>query len=326
MKVYHRTPKAEVILKEGFQDNWSRKEGKDGVYVANSPPEIDDGAVGMTTLSLEVPDEVIEGDLCDHSPDHSWCAYFPPASKLNQYGRPEIYNHDFKGSKYTDIFTLIADWRRRENNVEADWLEDDIPLLQEHCLLANDADDAGLEHLKGLTKLKYLRLANNKVTDAGLVHLKGLTGLRELDLNGIKVTDVGLVHLKGLTNLEWFWLRDTEVSDAGLVHLKGLTNLQGLSLTGTEVSDAGLVHLKGLTNLKELNLIATEVSDVGLVHLKGLTKLEMLGVRGPRVSDAGLVHLKGLINLKELNLFDTQVSDAGVADLKKALPNCKFFH
>ena len=33
--------------------------------------------------------------------------------------------------------------------------------------------DAGLEHLKGLTKLQWLDLAGTEVTDAGLEHLKG---------------------------------------------------------------------------------------------------------------------------------------------------------
>ena len=40
------------------------------------------------------------------------------------------------------------------------------------------------------------------MTDAGLVHLKGLTQLQWLDLAETKVTDAGLVHLKGLTQLQ----------------------------------------------------------------------------------------------------------------------------
>ena len=62
--------------------------------------------------------------------------------------------------------------------------------------------DAGLVHLKGLTELQTLQLANTKVTDAGLVHLKGLTKLQKLELYNTKVTDAGLMHLNGLTNLK----------------------------------------------------------------------------------------------------------------------------
>ena len=43
--------------------------------------------------------------------------------------------------------------------------------------LDSSLSDAGLAHLKGLTKLSHLDLTDTQVTDAGLVHLKGLTKL-----------------------------------------------------------------------------------------------------------------------------------------------------
>ena len=51
-------------------------------------------------------------------------------------------------------------------------------------------------HLKGLTKLFYLKLEFTKITDARLVHLKGLTKLTTLRLRGTKITDAGIVELK----------------------------------------------------------------------------------------------------------------------------------
>jgi hypothetical protein len=83
-------------------------------------------------------------------------------------------------------------------------------------------DDAGLEHLKGLTSLQSLNLSCLKVTDAGLEHLNGLTRLTVLNLDGLKVTDAGLEHLKGLTSLNLLVLYGLKVTDTGLVHLKGL--------------------------------------------------------------------------------------------------------
>ena len=56
--------------------------------------------------------------------------------------------------------------------------------------------DAGLEHLKGLTHLKILYLADTQVTDAGLEHLKGLTKLQLLWLFGTKVTVEGVEKLQ----------------------------------------------------------------------------------------------------------------------------------
>ena len=80
--------------------------------------------------------------------------------------------------------------------------------------------DAGLVHLKGLTKLEGLRLGFTQVTDAGLAHLKGLTNLTDLNLYRTQITDAGLVHLKGLTNLKTLYLTSTKVTDAGIAELQ----------------------------------------------------------------------------------------------------------
>ena len=46
-------------------------------------------------------------------------------------------------------------------------------------------------------KLSSLGLNRTQVTDAGLAHLKGLTKLSSLGLDGTLVTDAGLVQLGG---------------------------------------------------------------------------------------------------------------------------------
>ena len=63
-------------------------------------------------------------------------------------------------------------------------------------------------------------LFDTKITDAGLVHVKGLTKMEALVLGGTIVTDAGLVHLKGLTNLQYLALQQTKVTDAGIAELK----------------------------------------------------------------------------------------------------------
>ena len=120
-------------------------------------------------------------------------------------------------------------------------------------LIGTKVTDAGLVHLKGLTKLTTLNLShfNSEVTDAGLVHLKRLTKLEDLSLNGTKVTDAGLVHLKEMTKLERLYLGGTKVTDAGLVHLIGLTKLYHLDLAETKATAAGVKKLKqALPNCK----------------------------------------------------------------------------
>ena len=66
--------------------------------------------------------------------------------------------------------------------------------------------DAGLEHLKRLTRLEDLRLYCTHVTDAGVEHLSGLTRLKSLSLNSDRFSGSGVA---GLTRLEDLWLRDS---------------------------------------------------------------------------------------------------------------------
>ncbi len=176
-------------------------------------------------------------------------------------------------------------------------------------------NDAGLEHLKGLSNLTKLDLRNTQVSDAGLERLKRLGKLRVFFLQGTRVSDAGLVHLKGLSDLAELYLEWTRVSGSGLQHLEGLAELTRLELGATPMTDSGVIHLKRLTNLTHLDLRHTLVSNAGLEHLKGLSKLRVLHLDGTRVTDAGLVHLKGLTDLTELFLSQTGVSGGGLKHL-----------
>jgi serine/threonine protein kinase len=137
-------------------------------------------------------------------------------------------------------------------------------------------DDAGLEHLKGLTYPTILYLGNTRVSDEGLAHLKEVPNLKGLDLGFTEVNGAGLVHLQPLTSLTWIRLQGSRANDIGLTPLEGLTNLTWLHLGGTRVSDAGLVHLKGLTKLARLDLTGTQVTADGVAGLqKALPKCKI---------------------------------------------------
>ena len=123
----------------------------------------------------------------------------------------------------------------------------------------------GDEHLGNAIAVVF---SGTRITDAGLVHLKGLTKLELLYLVDTQITDAGLVNLKGLTKLELLFLFDTQITDAGLVNLKDLTKLECLYLFASQITDAGLAHLRDLTNLEELGLDQTQVTN------KGVTKLQ----------------------------------------------------
>jgi WD40 repeat protein len=108
--------------------------------------------------------------------------------------------------------------------------------------------DAGLRHLKGLTKLKvlefYRELVGVAVTDAGLEQLRGLEALEHLGIAFAEITNDGLIYLKKLSNLKYLDLRGTLVTDAGLQHLEDLRNLQALHLGGSRVTTAGVRSLQ----------------------------------------------------------------------------------
>ncbi len=129
--------------------------------------------------------------------------------------------------------------------------------------------DAALEHVAQLPDTESLRLGcSRKVTDAGLVHLRGLSKLRKLWFGVTRVTDAGLAHLSSLHQLESLEMEFLETSDAGLEHLQGLTHLQKLTLNGSQVTDAGLEHLKNLRELQYLELGGPELTEAGAKKLQ----------------------------------------------------------
>ena len=128
-------------------------------------------------------------------------------------------------------------------------------------------DDAGLDHLKGLDRLKVVSLIATNIGDAGLSRLETLPRLEKLYLNETGVGDAGMAHVAKLAKLDSLGLAKTRVGNAGLAHLEGLGGLEALDLAETDVDDAGLAHLEKLTGLKYLTLDRTKVSEEGLERL-----------------------------------------------------------
>ena len=166
-----------------------------------------------------------------------------------------------------------------------------------------------------------VKFSSGLLTDAGLVHLKGLSKLKQLQLVGTRVTDAGLVHLKELANLQHLTLlpaiSEPRFTDAGMVHLEGLINLRELNLSQGRFTDAGLVHLEGLTKLEILSLRGTKVTDAGLVHLEGLTDLRILYLENTKVSAAGIRKLRQA--LPKCNVLGEKISETPTISLSQKL-------
>jgi hypothetical protein len=91
-----------------------------------------------------------------------------------------------------------------------------------------------------LTNLVLLDLAETGVGDAGVAHLKGLTKLSDLDLWDTRVGDAGMPAVASLPALTRLVLKNSRVTDAGVAKLAGLEKLATLDLGGTKVTDAAL--------------------------------------------------------------------------------------
>ena len=85
-----------------------------------------------------------------------------------------------------------------------------------HFAAQINIQDAGFEHLLGLTELKDIRCTQCRLTD---INLSPLTKLRSLDLSYSPFSDKGMAGLAGMKHLRRLILRDTMVTDEGLKHI-----------------------------------------------------------------------------------------------------------
>ena len=100
----------------------------------------------------------------------------------------------------------------------------DLEHLMRLDLQETQVTNEGLRHISELTELRVLLLGdirgNSGIGDAGLTHLKGLSRLEHLGLRYTNVGNDGLRNLAGLTNLESLDLAGTNVTAEGVAALQ----------------------------------------------------------------------------------------------------------
>ena len=141
-----------------------------------------------------------------------------------------------------------------------------------------------LSPLAGLTKLEYLNLNHTRrVSDYSLAPLSGLTGLRRLRLAENRISDVS--PLSGLIDLVRLDLPRNEMVD--LSPLSGLAGLTELYLNANMISDVS--PLSGLINLEWLDLRVNQIPDIssldGLAARTYISWLKNPGapIEGPKI-------------------------------------------
>jgi hypothetical protein len=97
-RYFHTTDAAAEILQDGFRDATGsymlRNHTLTGVFIADTPLDINEGAAGEALLSIELPDTV---DLAAYElveamkPYREWCV---PAELINTHGRLQLIDPD----------------------------------------------------------------------------------------------------------------------------------------------------------------------------------------------------------------------------------------
>lgn len=244
------------------------------------------------------------------------------AAKLHSRGGWVAYN---RGSSFDLVPPFLRPMTRQklESILGDDYFRDvtDVTMYG-----AEDHDLTFIARFSQLVSLQNLASRDGdaaRITDAGLEHLRGLTRLKHLSLQKANITDQGLERIGGLTQLEGLQIQDSpRITESGLGKLHRLTGLKTLDLTNASITDAGLEHIKEFTQLINLWIGGNQLTDDGLVHLKTLTKLETLELRNMPVSDVGLEHLQSLKQLRRLSIKGTLITNPGARVFMDAVRGC----
>jgi hypothetical protein len=200
-----------------------------------------------------------------------------------------------------------------------------IPEMGELDLEDSSFNEADLDLLRPLVRLRSLRLGGTGMTDAGLAKLVALplNRLDMLSIQGTKVTDAGLVEVAKLSGLTNLWLNGTTISDRGLENLAPLTKLEDIGLRGTLVTSQGMEILTRFPKLTAVRLYRTSVDDEGVENLSKISTLRHLDLGSTRITDAALRSMARLPNLESFDITNTQISTEAWKAYRQAHPKCR---
>lgn len=130
--------------------------------------------------------------------------------------------------------------------------------------------DNDLKVLEKFTEIEWLDLRVTPITDAGVAHLAGLRKLKFLNLFRTGLSDKGLGFLRAHVNLETLLIGGTKVTDDGMKHLERMAKLRKVSVFRTAVSDAGLKPLEKLPALEVLLIGESKITETGAKSLQAV--------------------------------------------------------
>lgn len=157
-----------------------------------------------------------------------------------------VWLKNFIGRDFFDPVTIVLLSSEEFHDADLVCLEE-LPEVEE-IWIAESITDAGLDHLRGMTKLEVINLYGPGFTDAGLRKLRGFRELRSLTAENAKFTDDGLRELTRHRKLTTLHLYSDDnrspITDVGFRHLLELRNLDELILDADKISEDAVEELQ----------------------------------------------------------------------------------
>lgn len=207
---------------------------------------------------------------------------------------------------------------------------DTFPHMRSLVLTDTLVNNASVNALRRMSKLRHLNMAYTNINDDGLTELAAnVPGsppppLCTLRIDNRSITDDGVRALVGfsasLMHLDLFLCR---VTDAGAADLAKLTKLRSLDVCSGQLTDAGVQLMAGaLHNLHYLNIghntLLTECAVSALVA--GMPELRTLNLMEAHITSSAMDKLAKLRHLRHLCIHGCRASLASVKAIQKKMP------
>jgi Leucine-rich repeat (LRR) protein len=238
---------------------------------------------------------------------------------------------ELKGIDFTDVsltnrhLDYLKNWKRLETIVlsSTERLSDralanlkGLEKLKVLKIPAFSGTNFGLEALRGLSNLKYLELFGANITDGGMTYVGSLGGLEHLRLDRLNIGDDGARSLRNYEHLRELSLDGTRVTDKGLDAIADNKAIEFVDLSHTKITDAGLAKFENLEELRGLRLDGTAISGKGVEALARTPRFFRISVQDARVDDTGAAAIARVSRLRIINLSGNDISNAAVGAFK----------
>ncbi|MBP7861753.1 protein kinase [bacterium] len=158
----------------------------------------------------------------------------------------------------------------------------------------------------------YMARQKTAIGDEDLIQLKGLTRLRQLKLDYAQLDGSGLHYIADLPLTE-FANNFGMLKDANLKYFTQIKTLKKLSIGSPDITDAGLKQLLPLRKLDSLGIASDKITDQSVGTIAQFTNLWALSLWAPKMTDAVVPSLYKMKNLETLYLINMKVKpDIGV--------------